>query len=154
MHQSKLLFTNTAGEKKRAIEMQNWRTIIFLGLVALGVFAYSESRSPNRSTLQTELTTNKNVPSLAAIGGAQAESGDLIRYGDRTFSLEGVNCPSPSEEAGRDAKALANTFIKIDGRMQCDIHSIGGGWVGDCVANTSDGPRRLSQVMKNSRYCS
>lgn len=78
-----------------------------------------------------------------------ALSGDLVRVGDATFRVQGVGCPDPSTEKGRDAKALANTFLRITGEMSCQ-HSNG---QGDCIAQIVDGRRKLSDVMHKSGYC-
>ncbi len=86
---------------------------------------------------------------LGAIGGAQAFSGDTIQLGETIFRLDGVECPKSTTPDGRQAKALANTFLRIQGQVGC----ISDGYLGDCMARTIDGERRLSAVMLRSGLC-
>ncbi len=125
--------------------MRNWGVIGALALAAVIGAALTLERSGGLVVFQP-----RDPPTLAAIGGAEAYSGGQIRFGDMTFRVVGVTCPDPSTEAGRDAKALANTFLKITGRMTCT--STNG--FGDCTAETVDGKRKLSEVLRASGHCS
>ncbi|MEH6737700.1 MAG: hypothetical protein V7695_04025 [Sulfitobacter sp.] len=91
----------------------------------------------------------EGLSSLAAIGGARAYSGHEIEFGETRFTLRGVTCPDPTNEDGKRAKALANTFLRMRGTMRC--HSSNGS--GDCVHRSTSGIRNLSEVMLKTGLC-
>lgn len=132
--------------------MVRWVTIVLMAVAAVGIFTYQwwieELSHPFRSGVIS------HAPSLAAIGGSLALSGDTIQLGGEIFALNDISCPDPSTERGRAAKALANTFLKMDGTMTCDITFEFGGRTGDCTARSHIGIRNLSEVMRASGYCS
>lgn len=66
----------------------------------------------------------------------RALSGDRLELDGTIFRLHGVRCPDLDEEAGRDAKALLNTFLR-------------GGDIACRVWRTSDGPQ--AQCAKEGR---
>ncbi len=140
--------------------MQSSRPLILVVILLAAVLAYTAmigawpfDRGGAFPSAGPKSAIAPGVPSAAAIGGAEALAGDRIRFGDRRFDLEGVQCPAPSTERGRNAKALANTFLRIPGEVTCRSRSFGGRMIGDCIAETSDGQRSLADVLRASGYC-
>jgi len=91
----------------------------------------------------------EGLPSLAAIGGARAFSGNEIEFGETRFMLRGVTCPDPTTQDGKRAKALANSFLRMHGTMLCEESN----GTGDCKHRSASGIRHLSRVMLKTGLC-
>ncbi|WP_102224242.1 hypothetical protein [Acidimangrovimonas sediminis] len=105
---------------------------------------------------KTARTAPSAAPSVAtgtATDGTQALSGDTLRIGDASFRIAGLTCPSPDSDAGRRASATAHSFMQSRGTMTCNWHETSAGRIGDCTADTGDGVRRLSDVLRASGDC-
>lgn len=139
--------------------MKNWFMIGLLATAAIGVYVvdFLQDAPLSRFSDQTPEfesdTSDPGVPPSASIGGTAALSGDTVRFGGHVFQLADVRCPDPATEDGRSAKALANTFLNIEGIMRCEIVTGATGTTGDCHAKTHVGMRSLSAVMIASGYC-
>ena len=94
-------------------------------------------------------SAQEGMSSLNALGGARAYSGHDIEIGGSRFQLRGVTCADPDTEKGKRAKALANTFLRMKGRMKCEASD----GVGDCLHLSSSGIRRFSEVMLKTNLC-
>lgn len=142
--------------------LTGWTGILLMAAIAAGLIVFGNSSRlrfladapPPVASGTTPADDGSVTRTLAAIGGAAALSGDRVRFGDAVFWVENVTCPDPSTGKGRDAKALANTFLRISGSTTCRWHRTPEGNVGDCSAKTVDGTRRLSQVLLASGHCS
>ena len=65
-----------------------------------------------------------------------------------TIRLQGVHCPDPTSEPGRDAKALLNTFLRA-GHVRCKITTAPDGKHGLCVVND----KSINEGMGKSGHC-
>ncbi len=77
-----------------------------------------------------------------------AISGNRIVIQGHHMVFEGLECPDPQTEAGRDAKALMNTYLRTN--IYCRMTSWDSAmWVGSCEANG----KSVAAGMKQTGLC-
>ncbi|MFT4716140.1 MAG: hypothetical protein ACI861_000348 [Paracoccaceae bacterium] len=133
--------------------MKKWQVSILVVLAALVVSQYALSIKPTSFPSNTSNSGSTRKPVITKtnwdIKVTKAISGNKIIIKNRTMSLKGLSCASPSTEQGRDAKALLNTFLRA-GYVECTMYSSSGGsWSGHCIVNGKD----VATGMKQSGLC-
>lgn len=92
----------------------------------------------------TKRTTSSGSSQTSAL------SGDRIIINDTEMWFQDLTCPPPETEAGRDAKALMNTFLRV-GDIDCLMtRTTGQPWRGACTAEGKD----IAEGMRKSGLCS
>ncbi|MCP5074313.1 MAG: hypothetical protein GY947_13625 [Rhodobacteraceae bacterium] len=86
----------------------------------------------------------------------RAITGDRILFKGQEMKFTDLSCPSPETEAGRDAKALMNTFLRRAGYFECHMTSAGRtGWQGWCTVSERKGlaGKNIAEGMVQSGLC-
>ena len=115
--------------------------------------------SEHRSTGQFQGTLLPRPQSfaVAAQEGRQtrALSGSRLLFLGQEIALTGISCPNPVTKAGRDAKALLNTFLRRAGYFRCDMADDGTALRGQCFVAERRGlaERSIVQGMIDSGLC-
>ena len=82
----------------------------------------------------------------------RALSGDRVELDGQNYALRGVSCPTPESDAGRQAKALLNTFLlgsKHSRGISCKLFGAGAAASVDCTRNG----RTAAALMIDSGLC-
>ena len=78
----------------------------------------------------------------------QALSGELMQLDGLLVRLDGVTCPDPKTDTGREAMELLDRLLH-SGTISCRITPSDGQSLGDCLSDT----REFAQEMTQSGLC-